>query len=171
MQRYFTSKKNKNSFVLNEKDSHHLVNVMRKNINDKVEIVFNNEIYLCKINDINDYVKCTTEEKLNNYESNICYVTIAQSLVKEQKMDYILQKSCELGVSEIIPLNISRSIVKIDKKEDKKINRWQSILSSASEQSKRLNIPIIRNTMDISDLTKLDYKYKILCSVNEKSIN
>ena len=38
-------------------------------------------------------------------------------------MDLILQKSCELGVSEIIPINASRSVVKLDKKESKKVKQ------------------------------------------------
>ena len=98
-----------------------------------------------------------------------CFVTIAQSLVKEQKMDLILQKSCELGVSEVIPINTTRTIVKLDKKETKKIDRWNKILKEASEQSKRVVIPKINSILDIKELAKLDYDIKILCTVNELS--
>ena len=84
-------------------------------------------------------------------------------------MDLILQKSCELGVSEIIPINATRSIVKLDKKETKKIERWNKILKEASEQSKRVVIPRVNEIMDIKDLANLDYDIKILCTVNELS--
>ena len=86
-------------------------------------------------------------------------------------MDLILQKSCELGVSEIIPINATRSIVKLDKKETKKIDRWNKILKEASEQSKRVVIPKVNEIMDIKDLINLDYDIKILCTVNELSMS
>ena len=91
-----------------------------------------------------------------------------QSLVKEQKMDYILQKSTELGVDEIIPLNAERSIIKIDNKENKKIERWNKVLKEASEQSKRNTIPILDKIYSLKDLKDIDIKHKYICSVKEK---
>lgn len=84
-------------------------------------------------------------------------------------MDFILQKCCELGVSRIIPLNTKRSIVKLDSKETKKIERWNKILKEASEQSKRVVIPTVSNICSIEDLVEEDYDIKILCTVNELS--
>ena len=99
-------------------------------------------------------------------------VTIVQSLVKEQKMDYILQKTVELGVDKIIPYCASRSVIKINEKKDKKIERWKSILKEAAEQSKRIKIPEITNPINLSNLVKLsDYDIKFLCTVNESSQN
>lgn len=170
MQRYFNDK-NLDIFELSSDDSYHIIKVMRNNIGDKVEVVIDKHLYICEIVQIKDLV---TVKKIQEVESDSelpCYVTIAQSLVKEQKMDLILQKSCELGVSEIIPINTTRSIVKLDKKETKKIERWNKILKEASEQSKRTVIPKINEIMDIKDLSKLDYDIKILCTVNELSMS
>ena len=64
-------------------------------------------------------------------------------------------------MSEIIPVNTTRSIVKLDKKETKKIDRWNKILKEASEQSKRVVIPRVNEIMDIKDLT---LKYKELAN-------
>ena len=142
---------------------------MRGSLDDKVEIVNNGELYLCKVISINpckvEIIK-KEEDRENNFR-----VTIAQALVKEQKMDLILQKSTELGVESIIPLITERSIVKLDKKSDKKIDRWNAIVEGASKQSKRLNVPRILNVLSIDNLTKLDYDIKVLCSVNEVSKN
>lgn len=170
MQRYFKDT-NLDIFELSSDDSYHIIKVMRNNIGDKVEVVIDKHLYICEIIQIKDLV---TVQKIRGVESDSelpCYVTIAQSLVKEQKMDLILQKSCELGVSEIIPINTTRSIVKLDKKEVKKVERWNKILKEASEQSKRIVIPKVNGIMDIKDLCNLDYDIKILCTVNELSMS
>ena len=170
MQRYFSDKK-LDIFELSSDDSYHIIKVMRNNIGDKIEVVIDKQLYICEIININNLVTVKRLEEVICDSELPCYVTIAQSLVKEQKMDLILQKSCELGVSEIIPINATRSIVKLDKKETKKIERWNKILKEASEQSKRVVIPKVNGIMDIKELSKLDYDIKILCTVNELSMS
>ena len=70
-----------------------------------------------------DKVVCKIEEMLeDSTESNI-FVTIFQGLPKADKMEYIIQKTTELGVKEIVPVMMKRSIVKLEGKEaDKKIS-------------------------------------------------
>ena len=170
MQRYF-SDKNLDIFELSSDDSYHIIKVMHNNIGDKVEVVIDKCLYICEIIKISDLVTVRKMEEVECDSELPCYVTIAQSLVKEQKMDLILQKSCELGVSEIIPVNTTRSIVKLDKKETKKVERWNKILKEASEQSKRVVIPKVNGIMDIKDLCNLEYDIKILCTVNELSMS
>lgn len=170
MQRYFKDT-NLDTFELSSEDSYHIIKVMRNKIGDKVEVVIDKKLYICEITDLNDPVIVKRLEEVECDSELPCYITIAQSLVKEQKMDLILQKCCELGVSEIIPVNTTRSIVKLDKKENKKAMRWNKILKEASEQSKRVVIPTLNDIMDIKDLAKLDYDLKILCTVNELSMS
>ena len=169
MQRYF-SKAQEDEFLLSKDDSYHVIKVMRNKIGDFVEVVMDEEVYICEIVAINnDDVTLIKKKRIDSDSELPCEVTIAQSLVKEQKMDYILQKSCELGVYKIIPLNTTRSVVKLDKKETKKLDRWHKILKEASEQSKRVVIPTIEPVSSVADLTKLSYDLKILCTVNELS--
>ena len=170
MQRYF-SDKNLDIFEISSDDSYHISKVMRNNIGDKVEVVIDKCLYICEIIKISDLVTVRKMVEVECDSELPCYVTIAQSLVKEQKMDLILQKSCELGVSEIIPVNTTRSIVKLDKKETKKVERWNKILKEASEQSKRVVIPKVNGIMDIKDLCNLEYDIKIICTVNELSMS
>jgi 16S rRNA (uracil1498-N3)-methyltransferase len=100
---------------------------------------------------------------------NLGSATEAFGNVKEQKMDLILQKLTELGVSRIIPVSMERSIVKLDKERfNKKKVRWESICKEASEQSKRTNIPIIEDIKSIKDLTKEDADLKLVASTKEK---
>jgi len=159
----------KDIFELSNDDSYHIIKVMRNKIGDKVEVVIDKKIHICEIINLDKKVTVKKIEELTEDSELPCHVTIAQSLVKEQKMDLILQKACELGVGEIIPINTTRSIVKLDKKEKKKIDRWNKILKEASEQSKRVVIPTVNEILDIKDLIKLNYDLKILCTVNEVS--
>ena len=172
MQRYFTNNKENDVLILSNDDSYHIGKVMRMGPNDKIEVVYNNNLYLGELIEIYPETKAKIIKKIEEENELLSHITIVQSLVKEQKMDYILQKTTELGVSEIIPYQATRSIIKLDNKLDKKIERWHKILKEASEQSKRTTIPIIHQPMTLSNLVKLsDYDIKILCTVNENSQN
>ena len=169
MQRYFINNIKNNKFILNSDDSYHIETVMRMKLKDKIELIYNNELYIGEINEFNP-VKGEIIKKLNMNNELTKKVTICQSLVKENKMDLILQKSTELGAYSFIPLSVKNSIIKLNKKDlEKKIIRWQRIVKEASEQSKRNIIPKVCDVMNIDELIKLDFDLKILCTVNEVS--
>lgn len=172
MQRYFSKKIENNRFTLTEEDTYHIMKVMRMVKDDKIEVVYQENTYICKIVSLSPLVEAEIVEEIKNNQELKTQVTIVQSLVKEQKMDYILQKTSELGVDKIIPYCASRSVIKINEKKDKKVERWKSILKEAAEQSKRIKIPEITNPINLSNLVKLsDYDIKFLCTVNESSQN
>ena len=170
MQRYFAVDKDLN---ISDKDKHHIINVMRMKINDKIEIVYDEKVYLCEINDISKKdVSYSVKDIIDVNNELPLKVTIAVSLVNEKKLDFILQKCTELGVYDFILVNSDRSKIKIDGKEKKKIERWNTITKEAAEQSHRNIKPIVRDIMSINDLLKLDYDLKLICSTkeNEKTI-
>lgn len=166
MQRYFAKDKINNKIILLDSDMHHITKVMRMNIGDEIEVIYDKKLYLCKI--INNYEIETVKELEEDNELNID-ITIAIGMVKEQKFDLILQKLTELGVKEIIPLAMERSIVKLDgSKINKKLDRWNMICKEASEQSKRNIIPKVKEPMTLKELVSLDYDTKLICSVKQK---
>ena len=168
MQRYFVKRKEQNNLILEESDIHHIKNVMRMNINDKIEVVYDKVLYICNIDNL-DPLTLSVEDTISKENKLNIELTIAIGLVKEQKIDLILQKLTELGVSRIIPVDMERSIVKLDKERfNKKKVRWESICKEASEQSKRTNIPIIEDIKSIKDLTKEDADLKLVASTKEK---
>ena len=114
VQRYFVKEKINDGFMLSEEDTYHITKVMRMKVGDLIEVVFQRIVYICEIISFtpNVYVQIR-EENVEQNELSI-EVTIVQSLVKEQKMDYILQKSTELGVSRIIPYQAERSLIKLE---------------------------------------------------------
>ena len=129
---------------------------------------YNNKLHICEITSLEPF-NIKVIEKLDEDKKTKIELTVAVALVKEQKMDLILQKLTELGVSRIIPVSMERSIVKLDKERfNKKKVRWESICKEASEQSKRTNIPIIEDIKSIKDLTKEDADLKLVASTKEK---
>ena len=154
--------------LLEESDIRHIKKVMRMSINDKIEVVYNNKLHICEITSLEPF-NIKVIEKLDEDKKTKIELTVAVALVKEQKMDLILQKLTELGVSRIIPVSMERCIVKLDKERfNKKKVRWESICKEASEQSKRTNIPIIEDIKSIKDLTKEDADLKLVASTKEK---
>lgn len=167
MQRYFVEDKINNNFILRDTDIHHIKNVMRCKINDKIEIVYDEKVYVCNIDSIEplllSIVKVLEEDRALSIN-----LSVAVPLVQEQKFDLIIQKLTELGVSEIIPVKMERSIVKLDnKKEEKKLLRWNSICKEASEQCKRVSIPNVANIISLKELGLYKRELKLICSLND----
>ena len=168
MQRYFSHELKDNIFKLNNDDLYHITRVMRMKENDLIEVVYEKEVYLCSLefrgNDVNIKVK----EKIEELSEDNHEIVLIIPLLKEAKMDLILQKATELGVSKIIPVIMERSIVKIDSdRELKKIERWTKICKEASEQSMRVTIPVITEVKKLSDLKEIE-GVKLVCSTKEK---
>jgi len=79
-------------------------------------------------------------------------ITLALALIKPEKMDYALQKSVELGVTQIQPLITERSVIRLKANQlEKKVNRWQSIITSACEQSGRTRLPQLHAPIRLND--------------------
>ena len=80
-------------------------------------------------------------------------VTLAQSLLKGEKMDYLIQKATELGVQEIIPFLSSRSVPLLEKLGRlKRHHRWERIAIEASKQCGRGVVPKIEFLQDYSEM-------------------
>jgi len=170
MQRYFAQTKVENKFLLKNDDIYHIKTVMRMKDNDKIIVVYENIPYLCEIENVNQNLEINIKEEMEIIKDKLPQITLIIPLLKEQKMDLILQKATELGVSEIIPVILSRSIIKLDeKKENNKLDRWQRIVKEASEQSHRNEIPIVRNVKKIEELELKDLN--LVCSTREKANN
>lgn len=168
MQRYFSNNKENNAYVLSNDDSYHIEKVMRMNIKDKIEIVCDKTLYICEIISFKPVkAKIVQEIKENNEEEK--KIILVQSLINENKIDYVLQKGTELGVSEFWFYKATNSIIKENDKKEKKLLRWQKIVKESSEQSKRNIIPIVRNIIDIKGLCNLEGDLKLLLTVNEKT--
>lgn len=142
---FFVDENNKqgNCYIITDADYNHIKNVLRMAEGEKLLVSVGGKSDLCEIERFEpDAV--TVKILAENYNDTELKTKIYlfQGLPKSDKMELIIQKSVELGVSGIIPVEMSRSVVKLDgKKKVSKQSRWQSIAESAAKQSKRNTIP------------------------------
>ena len=157
-----------NIIVLNKTDTHYLKNVMRCKKNDQINLFNENDKeFYSKILEIKKHETILEIFELSTNIEIINDIFLIFSLVKKNKMDFIIQKATELGVKKIFPILTERSSVR-------KINtsRMLAIAKEASEQSNRISIPEISNLMTIQELLKQwDKKRSILYADEILKIN
>lgn len=141
-----------NKYVITGTDFNHIKNVLRMGVGDTFLVSDGGISNLCEIESFeSDSVIAKIIEENYNDTSLPISIYLFQGLPKGDKMELIIQKTVELGVECIVPVEMSRCVVKLDdKKKKSKVSRWQSISESAAKQSKCNRIP------DISDV--LTYK-------------
>jgi len=157
-----------NIIVLNKTDTHYLKNVMRCKKNDQINLFNeNDQEFFSKILEIKKYETILEIFELSNNTEIINDIFLIFSLVKKNKMDFIIQKATELGVRKIFPILTERSSIR-----DINLSRMVSIAKEASEQSNRISIPEISNLMTIQELLKQwDKKRSILYADEILKIN
>lgn len=162
-----------NTVRIYNQDAKHVSTVLRMKKDEKIYIS-NKDTgikYLSQIQQISkEEIVCTIINQVASTESCI-KVTLFQGLPKADKMEYIIQKSVELGVYEIVPVEMKNCIYKL-KDENKKLQRWQTISETAAKQSKRNVIPKISKLVNIDSLcNKIEmYDLVIIAYENEENI-
>lgn len=92
-------------------------------------------------------------ESIELIEETDIQITLIQALIKKDKWEFVLQKSTECGVYQVVPLILQRNVVKwADKEISSKLIRDQKILKEAAEQSERVSIPRLHAPIKIKDL-------------------
>lgn len=153
-------------------DVNHIKNVLRLQIEEKI-FICNKETfksYKSKIIKIDkEVILCEMlEESQNSTESNI-YIHIFQGLPKVDKFEFIIEKCTEIGVKEITPVIMKRTVVKLDDKDKiKKVTRWQKIAEVAAKQSKRDAILKVNNLTNFKNIFEKAEDYDILLVAYEK---
>jgi len=168
LQRYFVSPEQMmgNQIRFQGDDLHHIAKVMRSNPGDQVIVSDGTgRDFLARLSIVSkDEVIAEVIDEIRESRELPVHITLAQGLAKGEKMDLIVQKATELGVTEIIPFTSSRTIVKLDdKKEKNRITRWRKIAKEAAEQSHRSRIPKISEVISFKEL--LQYGTQVDCAL------
>lgn len=167
MQRYFGQILG-DQVLLADDDVFHLTRVMRAKPGDQIEVVSDGRVFIAQVIRFKPLeIDVVRELKENNeLRSNVILVA---ALIKGEKMDFLLQKATELGVSEIVLLETERTVVKI-KKDDKenKFARYRKILKEAAEQSKRSKIPTLYRLLDMKSLGEIEADVKMIAYEGEE---
>ena len=161
-----------NKIKITGEDVNHIKNVLRLEVQDEICVCdkeFSNS-YICKIIDFNNLeVNCEILESINETTESNIHIHIFQGLPKADKFEWIIEKCTEIGVKEITPVFMKRTIVKLDEKDRlKKINRWQKIAEVAAKQSKRDNILKINNVINFENIFENIRDYDILLVAYEE---
>lgn len=176
MQRYFINESeslidlSNNLLVVKGDDAHHMINVMRMSIGDKIYACFDNKTFIASISSMSkrDVTLDIIEEVIENKELP-CVVTIAQGLVRKEKMEEVIDHITEMGASFYLPVMMKRSNVKVNaEKGDKKLIRFNKIAKEAAEQSHRTKKLEVLDLVSFKDFIKFskDYDLCLVCHVD-----
>ena len=127
-------------------DVNHIKNVLRMRPGEKILVSTGGEKeYHCAVSDFPEGEVLAAVEEVTAADRELpSGIVLFQGLPKGDKMELIIQKAVELGATEIVPVEMKRCVVKLDrKKAEKKAERWQTIALGAAKQSKRMQIPTV----------------------------
>lgn len=154
MHRFFAESASEDTAVLSKEESTHALRVLRMEKGDACQAILDGELYEAHILETGDQVTLSLGEKLPSPEAGV-RITLYQGLPKGDKMEYILQKCTEIGVSRFVPVLFSRCVVKWDEKDNvKKLPRWQRIVMEAAKQSGRAVIPQVEAPITLTELCR-----------------
>lgn len=144
MPRFFTDEIDENNIVLTGSDANHIGRSLRMRLGEEITVCCRGIDYRCTISGITaDSVYLELAEKQRCAAEPDIEVTLFQAVPKLDKLEYIIQKSVELGVSRIVPVLTRRCVSRPDEKdfERKKLPRLRKIAEEAAKQSGRGTVP------------------------------
>ena len=139
-------------------DVNHMKNVLRMKLHEKAEISDGkSRTYLCEVEAYEEDVAVLhILEEMEADTEPASKLYLFQGLPKSDKMELIVQKAVELGVYQVIPVAMKRSVVRLDdKKAAKKADRWNSIAESAAKQAGRNRIPEVTMPLSYKEALKM----------------
>ena len=155
--------------TLSREESHHAVSVLRLRKNDAVDLFdgrgnrFGGRVVDIKEGSVSVRLERAAAPP-GNFAASPVEVTLAVSVIKPDRMDYLIQKAAELAVSAIVPVLSERSVVKLSKDRwDAKVERWRKIALESCKQCGQPKVPEISAPRDLKDVLADSGRYdKIL---------
>lgn len=142
------------SIAITNDDAAHIAKVLRLRVGEQVEVVVAGRAYSAQLTQVTpDLVLADVGDPLASSSESRLTVHLYQGLPKGDKLDLVIQKATELGVTTITPVLTQRVVVKLKPEAvAKKLQRWQRIALEAAKQSRRLQVPQIHVPIDFKDL-------------------
>ncbi len=132
--------------TLDEKESHHAISVLRLEAGEVVDLFDGSGKQFRGIVTGREKGRLLValDRTQTNAVSQAIQITLAVSVIRSERMEFLIQKACELGVSSIVPMLTQRSIVKLSSERWKsKIRRWEKIALESCKQCGQPAIPSI----------------------------
>lgn len=131
--------------------AHHLGRVLRAQAGQLYELSDGERVWLGRIESVGrDRVEFKLLEELPAHHSNL-EVTLLLSVVKFDMFEWAIEKATELGVTAIVPLAAARSEKALLAAATKRAERWKKILVEASQQSRRVRVPMLQEVANPED--------------------
>lgn len=140
--------------ILRDSAHHYITNVLRQR-KDQAIWLFNGrygDFWSIITEQTKRYTQVVIQEYYPKYSASSLTIELAQVVARGDKMDWVIQKAVELGVSTITPLISARCGVKLpNNRWQKKYQHWQNIMISACEQCGRVDLPLLNQPINLSD--------------------
>ena len=177
MPKFFVNKEQvqENKVKIIGQDVNHIRNVLRLDTSEEIQICVKESAitYNCLIEEISkDSVLCNIIEEIKGTTESNVNIHVFQGLPKADKLEFIIEKCTEIGVKDITPIIMSRTIVKINEKDiNKKLERWRKIAEVAAKQSGRDKILEVHNVLNFKNIFENLNKCDIVLVAYEKEHN
>ena len=160
MRRFYCKSENisDNTIVFDKDETAHIKKVLRLAPGEEIIVSDGTGYdYLCVLSDCSESCVATVKSKVKNENEPQIEVILFQAVLKNEKMDLVIQKAAELGITKIVPVITARTVVKIEdsKKEFHKKERWQKIALEACKQCGRSQVPEVYHAMNLKDAIKI----------------
>ncbi|MDX5445333.1 MAG: 16S rRNA (uracil(1498)-N(3))-methyltransferase [Zoogloeaceae bacterium] len=140
-------------FELPDALAHHAVRVLRLSAGERIVLFdgFGGEVEAVLEGQGKRWSARLVERRATERESPL-QIVLVQALASADKMDWVVQKAVELGVSGVIPVRAARSVLKLTgERADKRVAHWREVAVSACEQSGRNRVPDVARIADLRD--------------------
>jgi 16S rRNA (uracil1498-N3)-methyltransferase len=149
--RFFVDEVRNGRAQITGEEARHLSRVLRVEAGQRFEISDNRNVYLAEIESARkESVIFRTLEKLPAAAPSARFELYA-ALIKFDRFEWIVEKATELGVTEIVPIEATRSERGLEKAAAKRLERWRRIALEASQQSRRAHLPAIEEPISLAD--------------------
>ena len=152
------------SVLLEGTTSHHLLRVMRLRPGDSL-FLFNGDgrEYRAVLQDcVQKRARVLIQTSRQPDRESKLRIRLGQGISRGERMDFVVQKSVELGVESITPLWTTRSQVRLSEQRlEKRLSHWRGVIVSACEQSGRVSLPQLHNAAKLPDWCHIKVKQSL----------
>jgi 16S rRNA (uracil1498-N3)-methyltransferase len=164
--RFFVDEVRNGKAQIEGDDARHLTRVLRVEPGQRYEISDNCNVYLAEIETARkENVVFKTLEKLPASPASARFELYA-GLIKFDRFEWIVEKATELGVTEIVPIEATRSERGLEKAAAKRVERWRRIALEASQQSRRTRLPEIAEPVPLAQALARTGTYRYVLDEN-----
>ena len=149
---------------LDKSQSHYLVKVMRVKENEVFSLFNKNGEWEAKVLEISKSIVEFKITKQLRQKENFKELWLAFSPIKSNYQNFMIQKATELGVTKFLPIIFDRTIVRKINKE-----RVEKVIIEATEQSNRINVPLIEDPQSLESFLKNKNMDLIFTDLNSKN--